>query len=211
MPDLTNIVRSLVKQELSALQLGDIAVVTAIFPHKEGDDNNYDCSVKLRHADIEYPRVPMLTPHIGMVSTPQVGDLVMLNYVDGDGQRPIVMGRLYSNKTKPPEHEEAEWMVQSSLPGQSSLRIDKDENVQLSTKKVQLTLTKEGEVRIESEADLNIEIKGNVNLKCADVEIDASGKINLGKDGAPVITEKSHKCYFTGAYLVGSGTVHAKG
>ena len=38
----------------------------------------------------------------------------------------------------------------------------------------------------------------------------ASGNVDLGKDGAGVITEKSHKCYFTGKALVPSGTVKAK-
>ncbi len=56
-----------------------------------------------------------------------------------------------------------------------------------------------------------MEIKGNVNLKCADCKIDASGKIELGSGGTGVITEASHKCYFTGAPLVSSKNVTAKG
>ena len=48
-------------------------------------------------------------------------------------------------------------------------------------------------------------------LTCVDCEIDASGKVDLGTGGAGVITEATHHCYFTGAPLVGSKDVKAKG
>jgi len=61
---------------------------------------------------------------------------------------------------------------------------------------------------------MKVEVNGNVALKCSDCKIDASGKIELGEgelEGKGVITEDSHKCYFTGAALVGSKNVKAKG
>ena len=41
--------------------------------------------MKLREGELELRKVPIATPHVGMVSAPAVGDLVMLTYVGGEG------------------------------------------------------------------------------------------------------------------------------
>lgn len=238
------LIRQLIREELQALRLADIAVVSSVFPHAEGDTHNYECHVKLREGNLELRNVPIATPHIGMVSMPNVGDLVLLSYVNGDPNRAIVVGRLYSDKANPPEHEDKEWRVVSPLKdGVTAYAIDKEESIVISAGETMITLKKEGDIEIKGEAnlsaeikgnidiktegdlsaeikgklilkgeaDVNIESKGNVTLKCKDCTINASGNIDLGKGGAGIITEKSHKCYFTGKALVPSKTVKAKG
>jgi hypothetical protein len=209
--DPVSIIRAIVRDELKSLRLGDLAVVTSIFPHAEGDDNNYECNVKLREGDLELRKVPMTTPHIGMASAPRVGDLVLVSYVGADPNRPIVVGRLYSDEANPPEHAENEWYVQSPFEGETSLAIDQEESIVLTAGKTVVTVKKDGSIEVAGEEDLKIEVKGNVELKCGDCTIDASGNVELGSGGSGVITEDSHKCYFTGAALVGSGSVKAKG
>lgn len=227
MSDPVEIIRAIVRDELKALRLGDLGVVTSVFPHEEDDANNYECNVKLRESDLELRKVPLTTPHIGMVSVPRVGDLVLLSYVGGDPDRPIVVGRLYADEANPPEHAENEWRLESPYQGQTSIAIDQEESVVITAGKSILTIKKDGDVDIACEADLKIavqgnaeiscegdvkvEAKGNTELKCADCKIDASGNIDLGTGGDGVITEGSHKCYFTGAPLVGSKSVKAKG
>jgi hypothetical protein len=208
--DLVTIIRAIVREELKSLHLGDLAVVTSNFPHADGDDHNYECSVKLRESDQELRRVPMATPHVGMVSAPKVGDLVLISYVGGDPNRPIVVGRLYSDQENPPVHEAGEWRVESPLGGKTSIAIDKNESVVVTAENTVVTVKKSDLVHIKGPKDLKIEVDGNVQIKCADCTVDASGNIDLGKDGGGVITTKSHKCYFTGAALVGSQTVKAK-
>jgi len=210
--EIIDIIRAVVRDEIKALQLGDIAIVTSSFAHAgEDDGNNYECSVKLRESDLEMRKVPMVSSHIGMVSTPKVGELVLLSYVGGDANRPIVIGRLYSDKASPPLHEENEWRVESPYQGGTSIVLDKGESVVLTAGKNSITVKKDDVIEIKGEADLVIEVQGNVNLKCADCKLDVSGNIDLGTSGAGVITEATHKCYFTGAPLVGSGSVKAKG
>ncbi|MBL8485076.1 MAG: hypothetical protein JNJ60_22970 [Rhodocyclaceae bacterium] len=228
MSDPIAVIRAIVRDELQALRLGDLALVTSVFAHSgEDDGNNYECSVKLRESDLELRKVPIATPHVGMVSAPQVGDLVYVSYVGGDPNRPIVIGRLYSEKANPPLHEENEWRVEAPLKGPSSFAIDKDAALVLTAGKTVLTLKKDGnvelageadvtlqvkgKVELKGEADLNIEVQGKVAVKCTDCKIDASGNIDLGDGGSGVITEKSHKCYYTGKALVPSQTVKAKG
>ena len=212
MGDPVAIIRAIVRDEMQSLRLGDLAVVTSVFAHSGDDDgNNYECNVKLREGELELRKVPIATPHVGMVSAPAVGDLVLLTYVCGDPNRPIVVARLYSEKANPPLHEENEWRVESPLQGASSIAIDKDESVVVTTGKTVVTIKKDDAIEIVGETDLKIEVKGNVELKCTDCKLDASGNIDLGDGGAGVITEESHKCYFTGKALVASKTVKAKG
>lgn len=212
MSDAAAAIRAIVRDELAALRLPDLAVVTSVFAHSGDDDgHNHECNVQLREGSLELRKVPIATPHVGMVSAPQVGDLVLLAYVGGDPNRAVVVGRLYSEKANPPRHEENEWRVESPLAGASSIAIDKDESVVVTAGKTIVTVRKDGAVEVAGEADLKIEVKGKVELKCTDCKIDASGNIDLGDGGAGVITEASHKCYFTGKALVPSRTVKAKG
>ncbi len=211
MSDLMSILRAIVRDELKSLRLGDLAVVTAVSPHAdEGDAYNHQCDVKLREGELELKKVPIATPHVGMVSAPRVGELVLLSYVGGDPNRPIIVGRLYSDEVRPPKHAEDEWRVEAP-PGGTSLAIDAEGSAVFTAGKTVLTLKKDGAVELTAEEDLKVEVKGNVELKCQDCKVDASGNVELGSGGTGVITEGSHKCYYTGAPLVGSQSVKAKG
>ena len=79
MSDPIDIIRAVVRDELRSLRLGELAVVTSVFPHTGADDgNNHECTVQLREGGLELRKVPIATPHVGMASAPQVGDLVLL-------------------------------------------------------------------------------------------------------------------------------------
>ena len=212
MTDPVSIIRAIVRDELAALRLPDIAVVTSAFPHTDDNDkHNYECSVKLRESGLELRKVPIATPHIGMASAPQPDELVLVSYVGGDANSPVIVGRLYSEKAQPPKHEAKEWRLAAPFGGTTSIAIDKDEGVVVTAGKTVVTVKKDGNVEVKGEADLTVEVKGKVEVKCTDCKIDASGNIDLGNGGAGVITETSHKCYFTGKPLVPSQTVKAKG
>lgn len=210
MSDLIDVLRSIVRDELRALRLADLGVVTSVFPHADGDDHNHECNVQLRHSELELRKVPIATPHVGLVSAPRVGDLVLLCYVGGDPNRPIVTGRLYSNEANPPEHGEHELVLQAPFGGETSLEIDAEQSVIVTTGKNVVTIRKDGDIEVTGEGALSVAVKGNVDLTCANCTIDASGEVNLGTGGTPVITEGSHRCYYTGAPLVGVPKIKAK-
>lgn len=211
MSDLIDTLRGIIRDELRALALGDLGVVTSVFPHAEGDEHNHECNLTLRESALELRKVPIVTPHVGMVSAPRVGDLVLVSYVGGDANRPVVVGRLYSDEANPPEHAEGELVIAAPLGGETSVRIDAEESVIVSAGQNVVTIRKDGDIEVHAEGELRIDITGNVALTCGDCTIDASGEINLGAGGDPIITEGSHKCYYSGAPLVGTPTVKAKG
>ena len=158
--------KKVAEQEVRRLATLELGVVTSVFPHaSESDKDNYQCSVKLKHrkqpdgSDFELRKVPVATSHIGLAHIPNVGDLVVLGFVNGEINAPVILGRLYNDEDLPPKNDVGQ-MVMAGL-----------ETVSLTTKKG---------TRIEIDADGNviIEAKGDVTLKGGEV------KINDGSQGA---------------------------
>src|SRR4051794_29122093 len=101
--------RDVAAQELLRQRPPVLATVTAVFPHTgKDDDNNYAASVRLKHDDLELPHVPLLASHIGIAAPPRVGDLVLVTFVDGDLNQPLITGRFYHADDRPPLHREGE-------------------------------------------------------------------------------------------------------
>jgi len=96
-------IQSIIRQELSRVRVADLGVVEAVHPHKAGDDiDNYGCDVRLKNSGLLLKRVPVATNHIGTVAIPNIDDLVLLVYEQGDVNQPIIMARLYNESDRPP-------------------------------------------------------------------------------------------------------------
>ena len=96
-------------QKIYTLELGE---VTSVFPHaSDSDTDNYQCSVKLKNkkqadgSDFELRKVPVITPHIGLATIPNVGDLVVVSFVEGNINAPVILGRLYNDADQPPPND----------------------------------------------------------------------------------------------------------
>jgi phage baseplate assembly protein gpV len=236
MSELVEIIQKIVQHELSKIRIGELGVVTSIFPHAdEGDKDNYECNVKLKNSDLELRKVPIATNHIGTAAVPNVDDLVLVSFVGGDINQPIIIGRLYNDQDRPPVNNEKEYILEAPYKGAASFKIDKDESIILSAGETTVTLKKDGDLLVNSKAKANItvegdaamECKGNISVKskknikitaksdaeiqCANCKIKASGNIDLGESGGAVVTDMTHKCFITGAPPIGSTTVKAKG
>lgn len=158
--------KKVAEQEVRRLATLELGVVTAVFPHaSESDKDNYQCSVKLKHrkqpdgSDFELRKVPVATSHVGLAHIPNVGDLVVLGFVNGEINAPIVLGRLYNDEDLPPKNDVGQ-MVLAGI-----------ETVSLTTKKG----TK---IEIDADGNVHVETQGDVTLKGGEV------KINDGSQGA---------------------------
>ncbi len=235
MADMIEIIQKIVQHELSKVRLGELGVVTSIFPHAgEGDKDNYECNVKLKNSGLELRKVAIATNHIGTVAVPNIGDLVLLSFVNGDVNQAIVIGRLYNDADRPPVNNEKEYILEAPYKGSTSVKIDGEQSIILSAGETTVTLKKDGDVAVNAKAnatikvegDTTLESKGNVTVKgdsniqvtaksdatveCVNCKIKASGNIDLGEGGGGVVTNMTHKCFLTGAPPVGSTTVKAK-
>lgn len=112
---LVGTMRRIAETEVRKVHTFDLGVVTSIFPHEsESDDHNYYCSIRLRDSDSDELRnVPVMTSHIGIVYTPNIGDLVLVGYIGGNVNSPVVIGSLYNDQQRPPVNKAGEIVYES--------------------------------------------------------------------------------------------------
>lgn len=116
MSGIVEIIRRVVKQELARNRASLLGVVTAVYPHQsEDDDNNYEADVRLKHENLELRRVPLSVGHVGIAAPPRVGDLVLVQFLNGDSNQPLVTGRFYHADERPPLHREDEILFEQRV------------------------------------------------------------------------------------------------
>ena len=105
-------IRKIVKREVEQIYTTELGLVTAVFPHaSDSDKDNYQCSVILKNkkqpdgSDFELRKVPIATPHIGLANIPNIGDLVLLSFIGGNINAPVIIGRLYNDEDIPPVND----------------------------------------------------------------------------------------------------------
>ena len=109
MATIVGTIQEIVRQEMRGLRITELGLVESVFPHgASGDDDNYGCDVRLKNSGLLLKRVPIATGHIGTVAIPNVGDLVLLAFDKGDVNQPILVGRLYNDKDRPPLNHPSE-------------------------------------------------------------------------------------------------------
>lgn len=179
-PDLAD-VRRIVRDELRALRTAELAVVQEIHPHADaGDDDNFACTVRLRDTDLVLTRVPVATGRAGFAAIPDLGDLVLVQFVGGDVNAPVIVGSLYNDEDRPPSNVEGEAVL--VLPKGAA----EDEGLQMrlrSAGETSLLLTLGNSLRIAlRDDDPTIEI--GVGDGSATVRIDSDGTLTLASSRA---------------------------
>ncbi|HLF07078.1 MAG TPA: hypothetical protein VI893_07920 [Thermoplasmata archaeon] len=145
-------------QKVAPLELGIVESVTV----RESADQpwNYECSVLLpSHLTpegkmLKVERVPLLTPHIGLVNPPYPKDLVLVGFMHGEFASPVVLGRLYSSEKRVPLHKRDGFLLQFDpkefVPSSGTASSKEGVQFQVSFKGGFRIMMKKDEVRIES-------------------------------------------------------------
>jgi phage baseplate assembly protein gpV len=196
-PDLIGIVQAVVRDELAGLRVAEIGVVTDVFPHADGgDQDNYACSVRLRDTGLQLDKVPVATQRIGLSHIPNVDDLVLVSFVGGVLEGAVITGRLYNDVDRPPVASPAECVYESpddaesgvrrlsvTLPNSNTLIVD-DDKVVLSVGDTKITINNGGDVEIDSNAKVVINSTGNTEVTSqGDITLDATGSLTLKAQG----------------------------
>jgi hypothetical protein len=100
---LISTLQEIIREEMRGLRLAETGVVEKTYPHADAsDEDNYACDVRLLGSDLVLKKVPVSTGHIGTAAIPNVGDLVLLVFEQGDVNQPFIIGRLYTDTERPP-------------------------------------------------------------------------------------------------------------
>jgi len=188
--------RGIAQSEVRKARLPQLGVVTSIFPHSsESDKDNYECNVRLKNLNVELRRVQVATQCIGLVGVPRVGDLVLVAFIDGDMNAPVVIGRLYNDEDRPPLNKAEEVVyvpphsenldvrrIYLEFPGGMVLRI-KDDEVTVNAGKTRVVVQRNGDVIIESKANVNVKADG-------DAQIEAKGSMTLSASSVKIASDR---------------------
>lgn len=124
MSTLVGAIREIVRQELQSLRVTELGLVEDVYPHADASDtDNYGCDVKLKNSDLLLKRVPIASGHIGTAAIPNIGDLVLVSFYKADVNQPIVTGRLYNDKDRPPANKPNEVIFHLPLNAQDNKAI----------------------------------------------------------------------------------------
>jgi uncharacterized protein involved in type VI secretion and phage assembly len=174
-------------------------IVQEQHPHADDSDkDNYACTVQLRNSGIVLKQVPVATDRIGCASIPAVGELVLVQFVGGDVNAPIVTGRLYNDEDRPPVNDDGQAITHLPLGAEdgdavhielhsgdtrelvfklgSGIEVkvrDDDPVVELKVDGGKLTL------QIDRDGALTLESQGNVQIKGSEIAIEAQSQLNL--------------------------------
>jgi uncharacterized protein involved in type VI secretion and phage assembly len=117
-------IQQIIQHELRSVRVAELGLVEAIYPHSSSsDDDNYGCDVRLKNSGLLLKNVPVATGHIGTVAIPNINDLVLVAFFDGDVNQGIIIGRLYNDADRPPLNNSDEVIFRLPLAADDSKTI----------------------------------------------------------------------------------------
>lgn len=209
--DVVSLIQAIIDDRLRSLRTADLAVVTAVHPHETGgDNNNYECDVKLRDTGLALKKVPVASQRIGAAAIPNIDDLVVIQYLNGDLHAAVITGRLYNDKDRSPVAKTGECVYVSPDKEQSGIRrlhlafpngnvltLD-DDALKLELGKTVVTVNHDGEVVIDSgNADITLK-DGNGSNHLAikpgggEVSVKSQTKVSVDAPSIELVGGASH-------------------
>jgi phage baseplate assembly protein gpV len=184
MSSLIPTLRAIVREELTRYRMPELGVVSGVFAKDDSGDGNHQVNVTLRGSGVELQRAPVAIDRAGWSALPREGDIVVVTFLDGDLNSPVVLGTVYDNTLRPPKGTPLELVYQPpddedssvrrlyvELPGGSSITYGDDK----------LTVTSGGtEIVVEKDGDVSVKSAGNVKIESqGDISLEAGGNVNV--------------------------------
>lgn len=207
MSDLIDTIRAVVRDELRRHRHSELGTVTAVHAGN-GSEDRHQVNVKLRDSGVELQRVAVSVNRLGCAALPREGELVLLSFVGGDVNAPVVVGSLYDDVIEPPEAGPLEVVYQPpddedsavrrlhvELPGGSLITLE-DERLTVDwggssivvARGGDVTIQAGGNIKLSAEGDVEIEAKGNVKASAlANLELKGSASAKLEGQGSTTV------------------------
>lgn len=189
MSDLISTLRAIVRDELARVRAPELGLVTEVHP-KDADDSagNHAVNVRLQATGLELHHVPVTVGVSGLSALPAVGELVLVLFVGGALNAPIVVGQVYSDQNRPPKGSAHEVVYVCPDPAESGVRrlhMELPSGTLLTLDDDVITIDAGGStVIINREGDISVKAKGNLQLAAdGDIEVKAGGALTLSAGG----------------------------
>ncbi len=233
MTDLVSLIKQVVQAEMRKQSPSAFGVVEALHLPDAAGTTQYACDVTLQGTAAVYENVPLSTGYLGHVAPPVVGDVVVLQFIGGDPDQPIIAGLVFSDAVQAPEVVEGQMLTRLPHDGADDARIDQvqsagangarewsvtlpsgpvlkltDGTVSATLEGMTLTLDAEaGEAMLQTGgATLTLSDQGDITLKGdGALTLEAATDLTL-KAGANAVFEAG-----AGAELTAAATMDVKG
>lgn len=194
MTELIDTLRAIVRDELARRIAPELGVVTTVHARdSDSSDANHQVNVRLAATGIELQNVPVLVGRLGLAMLPQLDDTVLVVFVQGDLNAPLVVGSVYDAKVQPPVAKAGEVVYEpSDAGGDAGLRrlhiglgsdvtlTADDENLKIKLGSTEVTIAKDGDVTITSGAKLTIKTQGDTTFEASgNLELTAQGNVTI--------------------------------
>ena len=172
--NIVELIRTIAEKEVKKIHTMELGIITSVFSHQNEEDmDNYECNVRLRDKGVELRKVPIATQHIGLVNTVHVGDLVLISFINGNINSPVIVGRLYNDEDRPPTSNQEEVVY---IPPYSKNNQLRRLNIVLPEGTVNITLNDDKISIIAGRSSMFANSVGKISLKSTDEE--EEGKIS---------------------------------
>jgi phage baseplate assembly protein gpV len=190
--------RAVARDELAAVRPISLASVTAVDTNADDSGKrNVEVNAQLHGSDLELQRVPVTTGRVGLSAAPRVGDTVVVAFVGGDLNGPVVIGSLYDDQQHPPKAAPDEIVYQVPDDASSSRRIEivtasghtvtiTDDEVTIVMGDTTLALAADGAVTVASATDITLEAQGDISItagKNLNLEASANATVKASAQG----------------------------
>jgi len=195
-------IQRIVQEELVRVRTAELGLVQKQHPHaSESDTDNYACTVQLRDSGMVLKEVPVATSRMGVASIPAVGDMVLVQFIGGDINHGVITGSVYNDEDRPPPNDDGQAILHLPLgagdndavhialtsgskreigiklgSGLSISLRDDDPAVELDVDSGKAT------VKIDRDGAISIKSNGKITMEASDIDIHASGQLNLKGD-----------------------------
>jgi uncharacterized protein involved in type VI secretion and phage assembly len=174
------------RRELATHRSLSLGVVTESFTNSGGSgEHHLDCNVRLHGSGLVLQHVPVAVTRPGLSAVPRVGDLVVVGFLDGEINGPVLLGALHADGIPSPDAEPDEVVyevpdaggsarrVQLRLPNGNTVTVT-DEEVTIDFGGTKVLVENGGGITLEASGDITITAGGNLKLEAnANVEIKA--------------------------------------
>lgn len=193
MEDVVSIIKSIVREELKNYRNLELGTVTKLYSHESGSDkNNYACNVKLKDSDLELQNVGISTQRTGAVAIPNKDDLVLVQFINGDVNNAVIVGRVYNDVDITPVAKPHEFVYISPDSKESGIRriylefpddnkfLLMDDEISLEAGTTKIKFKHNGDIEIDSNSKLNIKTKNDATIASSgNISLDSKGNIDI--------------------------------
>lgn len=197
MTGFVDLMTEVARRELAAHRGLAFGVVTEAFSND--GDHHLDCHVRLHGSGLVLQNVPVAVGRVGLSALPRTDDLVVLGFVGGDINGPVVLGVVHAKSTPPPDATPDEVVYEVPDDGGDARRFElrmpngnkvtvADEAVTISMGGTTLTVEGDGAITLEAAGDITLKAGGALNLEAATTATMKGA--NVGVEGSASATLK---------------------